>query len=267
MKIGFVGLGNMGAPMAANLAKAGHAVSGYDAAGVTAEGVAPAATLAEAVTGMEAGITMLPNGVTGFDATIQLGAFAPIPESLAITASTTELTSPGATSVLTVTASFPGGGNADVSLPSAGTTYTISNPSVATISDQGVVSAVSSGTVVVSALNEGVLGLIELTSFRPCPELPWEHLEFGPDGEDGAFEVSQYGRATIDVCGLDRINLRRKPKQQAKNAHRLVTELAKSKENDPERDCIMKELAEIGNVEYEHFGLVKAVFEQNMGRR
>jgi len=62
MKIGFVGLGNMGAPMAANLAKAGHEVSGYDAAGVTAEGVAPAATLAEAVTGMEAVITMLPNG-------------------------------------------------------------------------------------------------------------------------------------------------------------------------------------------------------------
>lgn len=62
MKIAFVGLGNMGAPMAANLAKAGHAVSGYDAAGVTAEGVAPAATLAEAVTGMEAVITMLPNG-------------------------------------------------------------------------------------------------------------------------------------------------------------------------------------------------------------
>ncbi|MCD1641819.1 3-hydroxyisobutyrate dehydrogenase [Aurantimonas coralicida] len=62
MKIGFVGLGNMGAPMAANLAKAGHAVSGYDAAGVTAEGVASAATLAEAVTGMEAVITMLPNG-------------------------------------------------------------------------------------------------------------------------------------------------------------------------------------------------------------
>ena len=44
MKIGFVGLGNMGAPMAANLAKAGHAVSGYDAAGVTAEGVASGLT-------------------------------------------------------------------------------------------------------------------------------------------------------------------------------------------------------------------------------
>ena len=30
MKIGFIGLGNMGAPMARNLAKAGHAVTGFD---------------------------------------------------------------------------------------------------------------------------------------------------------------------------------------------------------------------------------------------
>ena len=28
--IGFIGLGNMGAPMAANLVKAGHVVTGYD---------------------------------------------------------------------------------------------------------------------------------------------------------------------------------------------------------------------------------------------
>ena len=31
MKIGFIGLGNMGAPMAINLAKAGHELIGYDA--------------------------------------------------------------------------------------------------------------------------------------------------------------------------------------------------------------------------------------------
>ncbi|UIJ71207.1 3-hydroxyisobutyrate dehydrogenase [Aurantimonas sp. HBX-1] len=62
MKIGFIGLGNMGAPMAANLAKAGHAVTGYDPAGVTVEGVAPAETLEGAVRGQAAVITMLPNG-------------------------------------------------------------------------------------------------------------------------------------------------------------------------------------------------------------
>ena len=62
MKIGFIGLGNMGAPMAANLAKAGHAVTGFDVAGTTAEGVAVAGTVQEAAAGMDVVITMLPNG-------------------------------------------------------------------------------------------------------------------------------------------------------------------------------------------------------------
>ncbi len=62
MKIGFIGLGNMGAPMAANLAKAGHEVTGFDVAGTTAEGVAAAATAVEAVEGKDAVLTMLPNG-------------------------------------------------------------------------------------------------------------------------------------------------------------------------------------------------------------
>lgn len=62
MKIGFIGLGNMGAPMAANLAKAGHAVTGFDLAAPAPEGVAPAKSIAEAVQGAEVVITMLPNG-------------------------------------------------------------------------------------------------------------------------------------------------------------------------------------------------------------
>ena len=62
MKIGFVGLGNMGGPMAANLAKAGHDVAGFDVAGVTISGVTSVASLAEAAQGAEVVITMLPNG-------------------------------------------------------------------------------------------------------------------------------------------------------------------------------------------------------------
>ena len=61
-KIGFIGLGNMGAPMATNLAKAGHDVAGFDVAGTTAEGVRVADSLEAAVAGMDAVITMLPNG-------------------------------------------------------------------------------------------------------------------------------------------------------------------------------------------------------------
>ncbi|THD74690.1 3-hydroxyisobutyrate dehydrogenase [Thalassobius vesicularis] len=62
MQIAFIGLGNMGAPMAANLAKAGHSVIGFDTAGTTAEGVTNAATAPEAVAGADVVITMLPNG-------------------------------------------------------------------------------------------------------------------------------------------------------------------------------------------------------------
>lgn len=67
MRIAFIGLGNMGGPMAANLVKAGHEVTGFDvmadnlkAAGE--KGVSAAASAAEAVEGAEAVITMLPAG-------------------------------------------------------------------------------------------------------------------------------------------------------------------------------------------------------------
>ncbi|MEM9498773.1 MAG: 3-hydroxyisobutyrate dehydrogenase [Pseudomonadota bacterium] len=62
MKIGFIGLGNMGAPMAANLAAAGHAVTGFDTAGVTAKGVTPGASAQSVADGADVVITMLPNG-------------------------------------------------------------------------------------------------------------------------------------------------------------------------------------------------------------
>ncbi|SPF76824.1 putative 3-hydroxyisobutyrate dehydrogenase [Aliiroseovarius pelagivivens] len=62
MKIGFIGLGNMGGPMAANLAKAGHEVTGFDMAPVEIEGVALAASGAEAAAGKDVVVTMLPNG-------------------------------------------------------------------------------------------------------------------------------------------------------------------------------------------------------------
>lgn len=62
MKIAFIGLGNMGGPMAANLAKAGHDVTGFDLAAPMPEGVRKADTAAAAATGAEVVITMLPNG-------------------------------------------------------------------------------------------------------------------------------------------------------------------------------------------------------------
>ena len=65
--IGFIGLGNMGAPMAANLVKAGHQVSGFDVVAgrgeaLAAKGGRAAATAAEAAAAGEMVITMLPAG-------------------------------------------------------------------------------------------------------------------------------------------------------------------------------------------------------------
>ena len=62
MKIGFIGLGNMGSPMAANLAVAGHDVAGFDLVADCPTGVTKAATAVEAATGADVVITMLPNG-------------------------------------------------------------------------------------------------------------------------------------------------------------------------------------------------------------
>ena len=62
MKIGFIGLGNMGGPMAANLAAAGHEVAGFDLTAPMPKGVAKAETAEDAATGAEVVITMLPNG-------------------------------------------------------------------------------------------------------------------------------------------------------------------------------------------------------------
>lgn len=65
--IAFIGLGNMGGPMSANLVRAGHHVRGFDLSPAAVEaaaqqGVAPASSPAEAVEGAEAVVTMLPKG-------------------------------------------------------------------------------------------------------------------------------------------------------------------------------------------------------------
>ena len=62
MEIGFIGLGNMGAPMAANLAAAGHHVTGFDLIPAEIDGVTAAASAGEAACGREVVITMLPDG-------------------------------------------------------------------------------------------------------------------------------------------------------------------------------------------------------------
>ena len=67
MKIAFIGLGNMGGGMAANLVKAGHSVNAFDLAEVAlamakANGCETFMTVREAVADVDAVVSMLPNG-------------------------------------------------------------------------------------------------------------------------------------------------------------------------------------------------------------
>jgi 3-hydroxyisobutyrate dehydrogenase len=66
-RIGFIGLGNMGLPMATNLVKANHMVTGFDLGAearerAAATGIATAGSVAHAVADAEVVITMLPAG-------------------------------------------------------------------------------------------------------------------------------------------------------------------------------------------------------------
>ena len=66
-RIAFIGLGNMGGPMAANLVKAGREVSGFDLSpesrqSAAANGIAIAGSAVEAVAGAGIVVTMLPAG-------------------------------------------------------------------------------------------------------------------------------------------------------------------------------------------------------------
>ncbi len=67
MKIAFIGLGNMGGGMAANLVKAGHEVRAFDLSAeatsrAQGNGCSVHPTVSEAVLGVDAVVSMLPNG-------------------------------------------------------------------------------------------------------------------------------------------------------------------------------------------------------------
>ncbi|MHA6689878.1 sulfolactaldehyde 3-reductase [Devosia sp. A449] len=76
-RVGFIGVGTMGAPMASNIARGGHSVIAFDVNSeavrrLSEVGVEAAATAADAVRGAHVVITMLPNS-----AHIEAAAFGP----------------------------------------------------------------------------------------------------------------------------------------------------------------------------------------------
>ncbi len=96
--IGFIGLGNMGLPMAANLVKAGHLVRAFDVAPDAAvkakeAGATPAPSAADASEGADAVITMLPAGKHAREVYLGIGGVlkAAGPKTLLIDCSTIDV--------------------------------------------------------------------------------------------------------------------------------------------------------------------------------
>ena len=101
------------------------------------------------------------NGVVNLKP-IKFGVATPIPTSLIINGATQTLTQAGATLALDVVARYPDGSTRDVTAASNGTQYTISNQAIAAVSSDGVVQAVSTGTVIVQATLEGASSLFSI---------------------------------------------------------------------------------------------------------
>src|SRR6185312_5498454 len=98
MKVGFIGLGQMGLPMAANLKKAGHDLVAYNRTHSKAEGLGAgvANTPADAARDAEVVITMLADddavrevvfGADGFANTLQPGAIHVSMSTISVTLS------------------------------------------------------------------------------------------------------------------------------------------------------------------------------------
>jgi len=88
---------------------------------------------------------------------VPLGVIPPSVKSLAVTVTPTTLNGSGATAQLTVVATLSDGSTRDVTNGTGGTTYTSSNPAIAAVNANGLITAANqSGTLIVSMVNDGV---------------------------------------------------------------------------------------------------------------
>src|SRR6266508_1260984 len=91
---------------------------------------------------------------------IRFDAPAPIPASLTVTAPSPTLGAAGATVQLTVVGVLSDNRAVDLTGADKGTNYFTSNARVATVDANGLVTGAASGTTLVSAMNEGAIGMV-----------------------------------------------------------------------------------------------------------
>ena len=156
--IGFIGLGNMGGPMAANLVKAGHTVTGYDLNPAALDALAKAGgkvakSAADAVAGASVVITMLPAGEHVRDVYLNQGGLIDVTKDarpLLIDCSTIDVDS-----ARTVTATAETAGLAMLDAPVSGGTAGAQNGTL-TFMVGGTEDAFTRGKSVLEAMGKNI---------------------------------------------------------------------------------------------------------------
>lgn len=119
--------------------------------------------LGETFSGESDYFTVVQNGVAQVP-DIVFQDIEPVPLSLHVTEPSTNLLSgKGATVQLVVLAGYRDGSSVDVTSSSKGTNYTSSNPAIATVNADGLVTGVGSGTVLITARKDEVVAFKRLT--------------------------------------------------------------------------------------------------------
>ncbi len=110
---------------------------------------------------------LVPRDGIVFAGNIHFTAVAPVPASMRLSAPRATLSGAGDSVQLAAVVTNPDGSTRDVTPTAQGTSYTTSNASVITLSSLGVATATGNGVAIISAVNEGSLGLISLTVGGP----------------------------------------------------------------------------------------------------
>ena len=111
--------------------------------------------------GVSGFVTATPNGLTPLG-DIDFNAVAPIPLSLSVSAPANTLTATVTTTQITTTGTLAAGTTVDLTASTTGTFYSSSNSGIATVSPEGLVTAVTSGSVLISVRNEGTVATIPI---------------------------------------------------------------------------------------------------------
>src|SRR5579863_5651242 len=145
--------------------------------------------------GQSAYVTLVANGNTKIPP-IVFGAVTPPPISISVSAPSQSLTSAGQTVQLAVTGTLTNGTQTDLSTQALGTLYVTSNPQIASVSNNGLVTAVGAGAVFITAINEGATSTFALSVNIPLSTLG--------DGIPDSWKI-QYGFSITDpgVAGAD----------------------------------------------------------------